>query len=153
MLALWHVHQSLLGKLVLFNIRLAEINAALKHWDELIWWISFMIPEDIIVLWSTFLAFSSFVSSEVKNVIFAVVDHLVGNLDKKTGHSFVGVVVSGDGMNHFDTVHQGWKSLFNAFGVAIIEWFNELFEGLKIFHVVFGFIKCLSNSKFNASPL
>jgi hypothetical protein len=37
LLAFWHVHESLLGELVLLKVSSIEVNAALKHWDELIW--------------------------------------------------------------------------------------------------------------------
>jgi hypothetical protein len=132
---------------------LTKINAALEHWDELIWWISFMIPKDIVVLWSSFLTFTSLISSEVENVVFAVVDHLVSDLYKEPGHSFIGVVVSGNGVDHLDTVHESWKSLFNSFGISIIEWLDELLKSLKVLNVILGFVESLSNSKFNASPL
>jgi hypothetical protein len=50
---------------------------------------------------------------EIKNVELAISNHLVCDFSKKSGHSFVGVVVSGNGMNHFDAVHQSWKSFFD----------------------------------------
>lgn len=48
LLTLWHVHESFLGKLVLLQVSGIEINAALEHWNELLWWILLIVPEDII---------------------------------------------------------------------------------------------------------
>jgi len=92
-------------------------------------------------------------SNEIQDIELAVSDHLVGDLDKKTGHSLVGVVVSGDGVDHLDTVHQSWKSFLNGLWGTIVEWLNEFLEGLKILDVIFSLIQRFSDSKLNASPL
>jgi len=91
-------------------------------------------------------------SFEVKNIVLAVCNHLVGDFSKKSGHSLVSVVISSDSMDHLDAVHQSWKSLFDAFWISFVKWFNELFEGLKILNVILGFVQSFSNSKFNSSP-
>ena len=73
-----------------------------------------MVPKNIIILWLTlFTGLTSSDSSEVENIELTVVDHLVGDLDKEASHSLVGVVVSGNGVDHFDTVHQSWEGLFD----------------------------------------
>jgi len=92
-------------------------------------------------------------ASEVNNVIFTVGNHLVGNLDEKTSHSLVCVVVSGDCVNHLDGVHQGGKSVLDGLGCAFIKRFNELFKSLEVFNVVFGFVEGLSDTELNTSPL
>jgi hypothetical protein len=43
---LGHVHESLLGELVLLLVSSVEINAALHHWDEFLWWVVFTIPKN-----------------------------------------------------------------------------------------------------------
>ena len=119
MLSFWHVHKSLLGELVLLQVSGIEVNATLEHWDELIWWIEFIVPKNIITLWSTFLArFTVSDSNEVQDVVLAVSDHLVGDFDEKTGHSFVGVVVSSDGVDHLDAVHQSWENFLDGLWVS-----------------------------------
>lgn len=92
-------------------------------------------------------------SSEVDDVVLAVGNHLVGNLDEKSGHSFVGVVVTSDGVDHFNRVHKSRKSLLDGLGCAFVEGFDELFQGLKVLDIVFGFIKSFSNSQLDAGPL
>jgi hypothetical protein len=119
LLAFWHVHESLLGELVLLKVSSIEVNAALKHWDELIWRIELIVPKNVIGLRSSFLTiFTVSDSNEVQDVELAVSDHLVGDFDKKTGHSLVGVVVSGDGVDHLDAVHQSWEDFLDALWVS-----------------------------------
>ena len=91
-------------------------------------------------------------SSEVKDCSLAVLDHFIGDLGKESGHSLVGVVVSCDSVDHLDTVHQGWKSLFDGFWVTFIEWLNELLKSLQVLDVILGFIQSFGNSKLNCSP-
>ena len=43
--------------------------------------------------------------SEGKDVNLAVVDHLVGNLDKEVSHSVISVIVSGDCVDHLNAIH------------------------------------------------
>ena len=154
LLTLWHVHKSLFGELVLLQVGSVEVNAALKHWDELLWWILLVVPKDIIGWWSILLAVvTSLESHEVEDVVLAVSDHLVGDLDEKTSHSLVGVVVSGDGVDHLDTVHQGWKGLFDGVWGAVLEWIDELLKGLEILNVVLSLVEVLSDSELKTSPL
>lgn len=91
-------------------------------------------------------------ASEVNNVVFTVGNHLVGNLDEKSSHSLVCVVVSSDGVNHLDGVHKGGKSVLDRLGCAFIKWLNELFKSLEVLNVVFGFVEGLSDTELNASP-
>ena len=91
-------------------------------------------------------------SSEVEDVELAVGDHLVGDLGQESGHSLVSVVVSSDSVDHLDAVHQSWKSLFDAFWISFVKWFDELFEGLEILNVILGFVQSLGNSKLDSSP-
>jgi hypothetical protein len=39
LLSFWHVHKSLLGELVLLKVSLVKFDAALKNFDEFLWWI------------------------------------------------------------------------------------------------------------------
>ena len=154
MLTFWHVHETFLGELILLEVGLIELNAALKHLDELIWWVGFVIPKDIIVLWLSLLAsLTSSDSSEVEDVVLAVVDHLVGDFHEEACHSLIGVVVSGNGVDHFDTVHESWKGLFDGVRISIVQRLDEFLKGLKILDVVFSLIESLSDSELDASPL
>ena len=153
LLSLWHLHESLFGELVLLDISLVKLDAALVNLYKLFTWILIVIPENIIVLWSSFLSGLTLLdSSEVKNVELAVGNHLIGDLSKKSSHSLVGVVISGDSMDHLDTVHQSWKSLFDRFWISFVKWLNEFLKSLKILNVILGFIQSLGNSKLNSSP-
>jgi len=132
---------------------LVKLDAALENFDEFLTWVKFMIPKDIITSWLTFLSSDTKLdSSEVKDGELAVGDHLVGDFCEESGHSLVGVVVSCDGVDHLDTVHQSWKCLFDCFWISIIEWLNELLESLEILNVILGFIQSFGNSKLNSSP-
>jgi hypothetical protein len=46
--ALWHVHKTFFCEFVLLQIRFVEVDASLKNWNELFWWILIMIPKGII---------------------------------------------------------------------------------------------------------
>ena len=153
LLALRHVHESLLGELVLLQVSSVEIDARLKHWNKLFWRVEFVIPKDVITLWALLLAVTVSDSDEVQNVVLAVVDHLVRDLHEETGHSLVGVVVSGDGVDHLDTVHQSWKGVLDSLWVSVVEWLDEFLESLKILDVIFGLVESFGDSKLNGSPL
>jgi len=103
LLTLWHVHKSLLGELILLDVSLLKINAALENWNELVWWELLIIPKDIIREHGSLLDWlTSCQLPEVEDVELALGDHLIGDLDKETCHSLVGVVVSSDGVDHLD---------------------------------------------------
>jgi hypothetical protein len=98
----------------LLQVSSIEINATLEHWNEFLWWIEFVIPKNIVTLRSTFLSCLTISNSnKVKNVEFAVGNHLVGDLNEQTCHSLISVVVSSNGMDHFDAVHQSWENFLN----------------------------------------
>ena len=154
MLSLWHVHESLLGELVLLEVSSIKVNAALKHWNKLLWWILLVLPKNIIGLRGTFLGVvTSLESNEVENVVLAVVDHLVGDLDEQASHSLVGVVVSSDGVDHLNTIHQGWKGLFDGVWGSVLEWVDELLKSLEVLNVILGLVEVLGNSELKTSPL
>jgi hypothetical protein len=44
LLTLGHLHESLLGLVVLLLVSVVEVDAALKHGDELIWWVEIELP-------------------------------------------------------------------------------------------------------------
>ena len=153
MFTFWHVHESLFGELVLLEISLVKLDAALKNLNELIAWIKIVVPKNIVTLWCAFLAGLSLSdSSEVEDGELAIGDHLVGDLSEQAGHSLVGVIVSGDGVDHLDTVHQSWESLFDGIWISIIKWLNEFLESLEILNVILGFVQSLGYSKLDCSP-
>lgn len=154
LLALWHVHKSLLGDLVLFLVGSVELEAGLEDGDELLRRVLIVVPQDIIIHdLLTGLVSALTDSAEVQNVVLAVVDHLLSDLDEQASHSIVGVVVSGDGVDHLDAVHQGGQGVLDGVGRAFIERLDELLQGRKVLNVVLGLVESLGNSQFNASPL
>lgn len=133
---------------------MVQVNAGLKDWDEFFWWVLVVIPK-LDVGWLLVLLDwnSELLISEFENVLFAVSDHCVGDLDEKTGHSLVSVVVSSNGVDHLDGIHQSWKGVLDGLWCAIIEWLNKLLKGLEILNVVLGLVKSLSNLKDDVFPL
>ena len=77
---------------------------------------------------------------------------MVSNLNKETSHSFVGVVVSSNGVDHLDAVHQSWKDFFNGLRVSRLKWLNEFFKSLEILDIIFSLIESLGDSKLDSSP-
>lgn len=151
---LWHVHETLLGDLVLFLVGLVELEAGLENWDQLFRWIVIVVPQDIVV--DDFLARvdSAFSDSlEIENVLLAVVDHLLGDLDEQASHAIVSVIVPGDGMDHLDAVHQGRECVLDRIRGSLIEGLDELLESRKILNIVLGLVESLSDTELDASPL
>jgi hypothetical protein len=92
-------------------------------------------------------------TAKVDNVVLAVGNHLIGNLDEKTSHSLVGVVVASDGVDHLYWVHEGRKSFLDCLRGAFVEGLDEFLKSLKVFDIVFGFVESLSDTKLDAGPL
>jgi len=158
--------ETLLGEFVLLNVGLVEVKAGLEDFNELIWWVLFVVPQDGVVDWASLLALSllssgeltnwghtKFEAAEVDDVETAVSDHLVGDLDEETSHALISVVVTGDGVDHLDGIHKGRESVLDALGSTIVKGFDEFLKGLEVLDVVFGLVESLSNAQFNASPL
>lgn len=102
----------------------------MEHWDEFIWWIEVVVPKNVITLWALLPSVTVSDSNEVQNVVLAVSNHLVGDLDEKACHSLVSVVVSGDGVDHLDAVHQSWENFLDTLWVARLKRLDELLKGL-----------------------
>lgn len=148
--ALWHVHESLLGDFILLLISLVKFKARLEDGNELLGWVVVVVPEDVIV--DDLLALGSSAVSdppEVEDVVLAVVDHLLGNLHEETGHAVVGVVVSGDGVDHLDAVHEGGKGILDRVRGAFVEGLDELLEGREVLDVVLGLVKGLGHAQLD----
>jgi len=113
-----------------------------------------VVPENVIILrLALFASLASLDSPEVQNGELAILDELIGNLDEQTSHPLIGVVVTSNGVDHLDTVHQSWQSFLNALGVSFVERLNEFLEGLQVLDIVFGFVESLSDSQLNSLPL
>lgn len=113
-----------------------------------------MVPQDIIIhdlLAGLFSALTD--SAEVQDVVLAIIDHLLSDFNEQTGHTVVSVIVSGDGMNHLNAVHQGRKGVLDGVGGSLIEGLDELLKSGQVLNIVLGLIKGLSDSEFDASPL
>jgi hypothetical protein len=151
--ALGHVHESFLGELVLLLIGSIQINAALHNWNEFIWWIVFDSPKDMIIkrwalLW--WLTFASVL--EVKDGLLARPDHGRGDLAEEASHPIVGTVVTGNGMDHLDGVHESGKNFLDGLRCSVIKRLNEFVQSLEILDVVLGFIELLSDSEVKTKP-
>lgn len=86
-----------------------KFKAAIENSNELGTRICITVPKSIILKLLTLLNVNSFASlnlTEVQDVLLAVVDHLVSDLDEEASHALVGVVVASNGVDHLDTVHQ-----------------------------------------------
>lgn len=114
--SLWHSLETLLGKVVLLDVSLFQVLALLKHGNELVWRVLSIVPQVAVVdnhflawLWvhGSLRILTQLDAAEIDDVILAIEDHLVGDLLEEARHALVGVVVSSDGVDHLDRVHQG----------------------------------------------
>jgi hypothetical protein len=157
LLAFGHVHKAFFGELVLLLVRLVEVDAGLEHWDQVLGRILLVAPKDIVVLHfvlegSEDLDVSFLDLFVVQDVELAVGDHLVGDLDEEASHSVVGVVVTSDGVDHLDAVHQSGEGVLDGIWGAFVKGLDELLESGKVLHIVFGFVEGLGHSQLDASP-
>ena len=135
-------------------VGLVKLEAALEYGDQLLRRVIVMVPKNVIIddlLASVHSAVPD--SAEVEDVVLAVVDHLLSDFNKQAGHSVVGVVVPGDGVDHFDAIHQSRQCVLYGVGGTVVEWLDELLKGGKILHVIFSFVQCLGNTELDAAPL
>jgi len=77
---------------------------------------------------------------------------LLSDLDKETSHTIVRVVVTSDGVDHLDAVHQGRKSILDGLWGSVIKRLYELLKSGKVLDIVLCLIKGLSYPQLNASP-
>ena len=134
-----------------------QLEALLQNLDELIMGDLVLLPEDGVVhggrALGRFLGDGTTGTLEPKNVLFAVDDHLVGDLDEETGHTLVSVVITRNGVDHLDGVHQDGEGLLDCNWIAVIEGLNEALEGLEVLYVVLGLVEVLSDSQLDGSPV
>lgn len=86
----------------------------------------------------------------MKDFLLAILDHLVGDLDKETSHLIVGVVESSDGMDHLDCIHESRKGIDNLLRGAFVEWFQELLKGREVLHVILGFVQLIGEQQIES---
>lgn len=100
-----------------------------------------MVPK-VIIGWEVALLWLNTLTDEleVQDVCSAVFDHLIGDLDKQAGHTLIGVVVSGNRMDHLDAVHEGWEGFLDGLWSSVVEWLDELLESLKILDIVLSLV-------------
>lgn len=110
-----------------------------------------MVPEDVLIQHGLLGCSSTLLVAE--DVLLAVDDHLVSDLDKEASHPIICIVVSGDGVDHLDAIHKGRKGVLNCFGSAVIKGLDELFKSSQVLHVVLCFIKSFCDFKLNTPPL
>jgi len=133
---------------------LVKLKAALKDGNELIGRVFFVAPQNLITddsLASLLSAFSN--SSEVEDVVLAVVDHLLSDLDEETSHAIVCVVVPGNGVDHLNTVHESGKGILDGVRGSFIEGLNELLKSGEILDVILGLVESFGDSQFDSLPL
>ena len=122
-------------------VGLVEFKAGLEDGDELFRWILFVVPHDIIVDVLLGLSNGTILGpSEVENVLLAIVNHLLSDLNEESSHPVVCIVVPGDGVDHLDAIHQGGECILDSIRGAIIEWFDEFFESREVLYVVLGLV-------------
>jgi hypothetical protein len=154
LLTLGHIHESLLGELVLLEVSSIEVNAGSHDRDELIGRVVLRVPKDGVILRGTLLwHFTLSGETEVEDGVLARSDHGRGDLGKETSHSVVGAVVTSDGVDHLDGVHQSGKDFFNTFRSTILERLDEFVKSLKILDVVLGLVELLGDSEIETKPL
>jgi hypothetical protein len=156
LLALWHLHESLPSQLVVVLVGGVQVNAALKNWDQFIRGEFIELPQGVWLSVFNKSGTTSLLLShlfEVEDGELASVNHLVGDLDEQLGHSLVGVVVPGDGVDHLDAVHQSWEHLLDGFGVSVVQWVDELLKCLQVLDIILGLVEELSHSEVEVSPL
>lgn len=113
-----------------------------------------MAPQNLVTddsLASLLSTFSN--SSEVEDVVLAVVDHLLSDLDEETSHAIVCVIVPGNGVDHLNTVHEGGKGILDGVRGSFIERLNELLKSGEILDVILGLVESFGDSQFNSLPL
>lgn len=155
LLGLGHVLQALSGKLVLLLVSVVKLKAAVEHSNELSTWVLLTIPKGIISKLLTLLEVDSLAGLdllEVQDVLLTVLDHLIGDLDEEASHAFISVIVTSDGMDHLDTVHQGRQGLLDGNWITIIKRLDELLKSLQVLNIILGFVKSLGNSQVDVAP-
>jgi hypothetical protein len=158
---LWHALETLLGELVLSQVGLVELEALLEDDNKVFSGNLVFFPKNTVVtscsstllLLSRCLGSCCFLSVEVQDVVLAVHDHLVGDLDEETGHSFVSVVVSSYGVDHLDGVHQNRESFDDREWGSIVEGFDVAFKSQQILDVVLSFVELFGNSELDGTPV
>jgi hypothetical protein len=113
LLTLGHVHQTLLGEVVLMLVGFVQLNAGVQDGDEVIWRVVLVLPEliirDVALLWDLALAGEL----EVHDRLLTSLDHAGGDLGQETGHLLICVVVASDSVDHLDRVHQCRKDILD----------------------------------------
>lgn len=122
--AFGHVGDLVLGSLIAVLIFFVKSNTTSQDFDQLH---GVSVPDEIRFL-------------SVEDSLLTVGDHLIGNFHEKASHFISSVVKSGDGVDHFDGIHEGGKSINDLRRGSVIEGVNEFFQGSQIFHVIFSFI-------------
>lgn len=163
---LGHGLKALLGEHVGLDVAILEVLAGLENSNELVVGVLLLVPEtailesaghfDLGVGEGAHLSLAGKTEldvAEVDDVVLAVSDHLVGDLDEKASHALGSVVVAGDGVDHLDGVHQGGESVLDGLGVANVEGLKILLERLEVLDVVLGLREGLSDLVVDASPV
>jgi hypothetical protein len=135
---------------IFFLIFLIQLDTVVEDVDQLIWITipnghlkSFFIRTSIFVGLVFILRIRSFLllwEGTSEDVIFTIGDHLVGNFAEQVGHGGGAGVISGDGVDHLDSVHQGWEGFDDGFWSSFVKWLNELFKDSQVLDIILGLI-------------
>ena len=159
---LWHSLETLLGEIVLLDVSVFQVLALLKHGDEFVRRVLSIVPQVAVVdhhllAWlrvhGSLGVLTQLDAAEIDDVVLAIEDHLVGDLLEEARHALVGVVVSSDGMDHLNRVHQGGQGLLDAGWSAVVEGLDELLQGLQVLHVVLRLTEGFSDLQLDGPPL
>ena len=164
--SLGHGLKALLCELVLLDVGLLEVLAALKHSNKLVMRVEVLLPEAMVIEVDGDLlvrvgegahAVGDFLTTldlhEVDDVELAVRDHLVGDLHKESGHALSGVVVASDGVDHLDRVHKSRKGLLNGLWAGSVEGLEVFLERLEVLDVILGLRELLSDLVVDSTPV
>ena len=84
--------------------------------------------------------------------LLAVTNHLVGDLGEEVRHAILGVVVTSDGVDHLDGVHESGESVDDRRCGPRVQRLDEALEGEKIFYIILGLVGVLSDLHVNILP-
>lgn len=128
-LSFGHVSHLILGLLVTVLVLLVESDAA---------------PEDFYQLQRVLLPNEVGLLVVSHNSELAVGDHLVRDLHEQPCHLVSSVVESGDGVDHFNRVHQRGQRVDDLLGGSVVQRVDEFLKSGQIFHIVLGFVQLVS---------
>jgi hypothetical protein len=75
-------------------------------------------------------------NATLEDIVFAISDHLIGNLLEQIRHRSSSRIVSRNSMNHLNRIHQRRQGLNNSLGSSLIQWLNKLLKNTQVLHII-----------------